>query len=97
MFICFNCRQFVSTVHQCEHCNKNVCPNCILIGDLCGTKPHFNPWSQLCSKCQCASCIEVKGGKLIVGYDICTFCGLQYCNDCFQNTLCSNSIEHDKN
>lgn len=90
MFICFNCKQFTPNVYTCDNCKKDVCFSCILITDYeIGRYPHFSSYSQLCSKCQCAGCIQ-KGEpyNLCVGWDTCKECELQYCDECFKNTKC---------
>ena len=93
MFVCFNCKQFVSSVNECDNCKKNVCEKCILIGKA-NTEPHLNSYTKLCSKCQCVGCIQLD--KIIVGYDICWECGLQYCDKCYDNTQCKKQKRHIK-
>ena len=93
MNICINCRHFVAKTHECGNCKHNVCKNCILTGDEPHRYPHFNNYQQLCSKCQCAGCLQKNPGALNVGYDKCNECKLQYCSECSNNNhLCCNTI-----
>ena len=97
MFICSNCKQFTSQIHTCDYCRKDVCYRCILItDDEIGRYPHFSSYSQLCSNCQCAGCIQKEEPyNLNIGWDVCKECGLQYCTDCFTNSNCYK-FKHEK-
>jgi hypothetical protein len=92
MFICSNCKHFTTEVHTCEYCKKNVCKQCICEDDQ--KYPHHDLYVQLCSNCACANC--VRNDELRKGYNHCKECDLQYCDDCFEETLC-HEVKHVKN
>lgn len=92
MFVCPNCKQFVTTVLTCDCCKRDVCDKCILIGDEPHTSPNYNSYEKICSKCVCTGCI--KGGmpyEFSIGYDKCKTCDLKYCGKCFNESKCYES------